>query len=525
MTTEPDTTTAIEQELARELDTQVSAGAAAERNTVANGDSRLSGAMQALAKLNNAIGAAGSGFFHSGVPEIPGFANRGEIGRGGMGIVIKAWDSALDREVAIKFLSPALARDANSRGRFLAEARALARLRHPHLVAVHAAGEVDGRPYFAMELVGGTTLDRAISECKKNGGGILPTDRGARARIAARLFIEIAHALSCVHRAGLIHRDIKPSNILIAADGTARLADFGIAADVRQSDKYSDSGTLRYVSPERIIENHGAEDPRSDIYSLGISLIEAVQLDPVFPQKTTDLLKKGILAGAPAAVGGRSIDEKILQIAHLAAARNPADRPADAMAFAAMLQEALQTRRIYNNSAVILLAIVTLAATALGIAYIAGAFNPRPNNESNGSPGLPRRDPRDFNPGPGRIRAPGRAPRGVEFERDRMDPMALIPRLQDLSISMNWNTFHRDAEKFVERAGNDAPEQIVRAWIIALQEKPDREKARQIVQSMENLPEPLERHRRELIEFLDGRALLPQRGPRLPGGPRPPGDR
>ena len=149
--------------------------------------------------------------------EFPGHEVLGEIGRGGMGIVYRARDIRLGRVVALKTLVEAGQATRDQLDRFLDEARAVARLRHPNIVAIHAIGEHEGRPYFSLEYVEGGNLAQRLA-----GGPLSP-------RQAAELVESLAHAVHAAHRAGIVHRDLKPSNVLLTAEGVPKVGDFGLA--------------------------------------------------------------------------------------------------------------------------------------------------------------------------------------------------------------------------------------------------------------------------------------------------------
>jgi len=185
-----------------------------------------------------------------------------QLGAGGMGAVWRARDTTLDREVALKEVSPpdpATAPDGSEHQRMLREARALARLSHPHVVTVHQI--VDARPYpwLVLELVPGRSLQERLD------GGPLSVPE------AARIGSEVLSALRAAHAAGICHRDVKPANVLLRGDGRAVLTDFGIAA-FQGSTTLTATGQLvgspEYIAPERI---RGADDdgPPSDLWSLG----------------------------------------------------------------------------------------------------------------------------------------------------------------------------------------------------------------------------------------------------------------
>src|SRR4029079_3914671 len=185
-----------------------------------------------------------------------------ELGRGGMGIVYLARDVQLDRDVAIKVLPSHLARTAESRERFVREARTAARLSHPHIVPIHRVGEADGFVYFVMSYVEGETLGDRL----RRDGPLAPTD-------ATRVLREVAWALAYAHGRGIVHRDVKPDNILLeAGTGRSLVADFGIAhggaASVSNTDPGKIMGTANFMSPEQAAGE--PIDGRSDMYALGV---------------------------------------------------------------------------------------------------------------------------------------------------------------------------------------------------------------------------------------------------------------
>ena len=188
------------------------------------------------------------------------------LGAGGMAAVYRARDSELDRPVAIKILAEHLATDASFRERFVREARMAGRLAHPNIVHVYDAGEDNGRPFIVMEYVEGRTLADELREHEKL----------APARVVD-LALQVCGGLEHAHAAGLVHRDVKPGNLLLRADGTVKIADFGIAR-AAESTKLTQIGsvlgTAAYLSPEQ-----AAGEPvtaAADIYSLGCVLYEAL---------------------------------------------------------------------------------------------------------------------------------------------------------------------------------------------------------------------------------------------------------
>jgi serine/threonine protein kinase len=194
------------------------------------------------------------------------------LGRGGMGEVWKAYDTAMNRVVALKVLPGNLADDAQYQARFRREAQAAASLDEPHIVPIHDFGEIDGRLYVTMRLIDGKT----ISDLLVNGP--LAPQR------AVSIVEQIAAALGAAHRIGLVHRDVKPSNILVTEDDFAYLIDFGIARAAEATKLTSTGatiGTLAYMAPERFTTDR--DDARADIYALTCVLHECLTGSQPFP--------------------------------------------------------------------------------------------------------------------------------------------------------------------------------------------------------------------------------------------------
>jgi serine/threonine-protein kinase len=195
-----------------------------------------------------------------------------QVGSGGMSTVYRAFDETLERTVAIKLMHRSLSGDPDQLERFRREARAAARLSHPHVVTVIDAGEDDGHPYIVFEFVAGETLKGRIKRL-----GRLPVVE------AVAYAIEVGRALGAAHAERLVHRDVKPQNVLIDPDGRAKVTDFGIARSLEDGGLTATGrvvGTTDYVSPEQALgEDVTAE---SDIYSLGIVLYEMLTGDLPF---------------------------------------------------------------------------------------------------------------------------------------------------------------------------------------------------------------------------------------------------
>jgi len=213
-----------------------------------------------------------------------------EIGRGGMGSVYKAYDPTLDRFVAVKILAPHLSWETEFVERFMREARAAARLRHPNIVTIHDVGQEGGWYYYAMEYLEGQTLAEIIAE------------RGPMSVEEVKVILRpLAEALDYAHAQGLVHRDIKPSNVIVGPAGRPTLTDFGIARAARETRLTSTGaivGTPEYMSPEQVRGSDVGQ--RSDQYALGVVAYEmfAGQV-PFQAESTAALLHKVVYEPPP----------------------------------------------------------------------------------------------------------------------------------------------------------------------------------------------------------------------------------
>ncbi len=224
-----------------------------------------------------------------------------KIGEGGMGIVFRAHDTLLDRDVAIKLLPAEWAADPDHRKRFVREAQAASALNHPHIVTIHEISSDSGMDFIVMEYIAGHSLDRKIG------------DREIPLSLAMKYAIQIADAFAAAHTAGIVHRDLKPANIMITETGQVKVLDFGLVKRaIPMTDRESGSapvmksltgdgrivGTVAYMSPEQAEGN--PVDARSDIFSFGSVLYEIVSGRRAFPGNSSLSTLSAILRSEPA---------------------------------------------------------------------------------------------------------------------------------------------------------------------------------------------------------------------------------
>jgi serine/threonine-protein kinase len=336
------------------------------------------------------------------------------VGQGGMAIVYAARHRVTGQEVALKVLTPELARDRAIQGRFLEEARALAQLDHPNIVHLYTFGEDGGCLVLAMQLVRGETWERLIL------AGDLGWPR------SAAIAIDVTRALEVAHRRGIVHRDMKPSNVLVRAeDGLAMVMDFGIAkseGSSRLTETGQTMGTVRYMAPEQV--RGKAVDPRTDIYALGVALYESLAGHTPFDGDTAfDIMSAHLQEAPPRLSLPEDAPAPLADLVHWMIAKRPDDRPPDAAAVRRALEEILAGEKpavprpparsaptvIEGRGRGKQLAIAGAAATAVAITAIAaigllGSEEPAPSPpprpvaspaEPAGAPALPT----DLDPG------------------------------------------------------------------------------------------------------------------------------
>jgi serine/threonine-protein kinase len=243
-----------------------------------------------------------------------------ELGRGGMGVVYKGYETSLNRYVAIKVLADSLAHDESVKERFLREARSMAALNDPHIISIYFIGDDAGQTYFVMEFVDGESL-----------GSLLKREGKLKPEQAAKIVYQTAQGLATAHDKGVIHRDIKPGNLMITAKGAVKIADFGIALSSQDFSKKLTStgefvGTPGYLSPE--VCQGKPVDQRSDIFSLGIVLFECLAgRMPFTDESPLGLMLEVVKAEIPdVRTLNAEVDPELERILAKMVAKDPAER-------------------------------------------------------------------------------------------------------------------------------------------------------------------------------------------------------
>jgi tetratricopeptide (TPR) repeat protein/serine/threonine protein kinase len=277
------------------------------------------------------------------VPQVPGYQILGELGRGGMAVVLQAEDGDLRRTLAVKILHPRVGRDADLERRFLEEAQVTARLQHPGVPPVYEVGRLaDGRPFLAMQLVKGATLAQLLRQ-RAGPAADLP-------RFFA-VFAQVCQTLAYAHACGILHRDLKPANVMVGAFGEAQVMDWGLAKDLRrEGDTVPDAaaapaasatagltqagavlGTPAYMAPEQARGEAALLDERCDVFGLGAMLCEILTGRPPFTGSgTAEVLRRagaGDLRETFDRLGACGSDAELVGLARACLAPDPADRP------------------------------------------------------------------------------------------------------------------------------------------------------------------------------------------------------
>jgi serine/threonine-protein kinase len=226
------------------------------------------------------------------LPRIPGYEFEGVLGRGGMGVVFRARHVKLNRQVAVKMMLTGAYAGLHERARFQREAEAVARLRHSNIVQVYDVGEVDGRPYFTMELVDGGSLAQMLAGTPQPPGQ------------ASQIVATITGAVQAAHSCGIVHRDLKPANVLLMTDGTPKIMDFGLARRLEGEAGITVTGvavgTPSYMAPEQARADPLAVGPAVDVYALGAILYECLTGRPPFRAATAAETIQQVISQEPA---------------------------------------------------------------------------------------------------------------------------------------------------------------------------------------------------------------------------------
>jgi serine/threonine-protein kinase len=267
----------------------------------------------------------------------------GEVARGGMGVLLRARDALVGREVVIKLLRHEYRGVATAERRFLREARVNGQLQHPGIVPVYDVGRFpDGRPFFTMRYVHGRTLDALLAD--------RPHPAADRGRFL-RLFEQVCQTVAYAHAKGVVHRDLKPLNVMASGFGQVRVLDWGLAKVLgertpRSADPTmtipmhgpphdtaggSAVGTPAYIAPEQAAGRHDAVDERSDVFGLGGILCEILTGGPPYAGRSVAEVwaraTAGDLADAHARLAGCGADSHLIDLARRCLAADPADRP------------------------------------------------------------------------------------------------------------------------------------------------------------------------------------------------------
>ncbi len=356
--------------------------------------------------------------------ELFGYRLEALLGRGGMGVVYKAYDPRLKRYVALKLIAPELSEDERFRERFLAESELAASLEHPNVVPIYDAFDADGRLAIAMRYVEGTDLKQ-----------LLQTEHVLDPERAVTICAQVAAALDAAHRRGLVHRDVKPSNVLLDENEHVYLADFGLSRRLADpgapgGGRFS-VGTPAYAAPEQI--EGGAVDGRADVYSLGCLLYECLSGEAPFRARLRAGRPLGARAGG-AAGSPPGLEEVDLVRQRWRRTRTSATRPAANWS-------SPRERRSACNRPVTIRDRKALILTAVGVAIAAAAVLAGVLLSQGGGPGKPSTKP--TLDAQGRLPATDR-PEDEQARRDdrrrRLEPVRDRGRRPGASGSGAWTT-------------------------------------------------------------------------------------
>lgn len=262
---------------------------------------------------------------------LSGYRLEKRIGRGGMGTVFRATQLSLDREVALKVLSPDLVKDDSFVQQFQREARAAGAMNHPHIVQVYDVGQDDGAYFYSMEYVGGGSLEDRLREAGK-----IDVDEALQVALQASLALEFAESKH------IVHRDIKPDNLMLTEDGRVKVADLGLALSLKGSADHAGQpilGTPHFISPEQALRRE--VDIRSDIYSLGATLYRMLSGRTVFQGSSAEEIIRKAVKEEPTPLRELvpEVPEKVAALVHRMLAKNPDERPGSAAELRAELEE------------------------------------------------------------------------------------------------------------------------------------------------------------------------------------------
>ena len=315
--------------------------------------------------------------------EILEYRIEGLIGRGGMGVVYRAYDVRLKRSLALKLVAPELSQDDRLRTRFLSETELAASLEHPNVVPIYGAGEADGGLYLAMRLVDGSDLK-----------SLLLAEAPLESERALAICAQIADALDAAHERGLVHRDVKPSNVLLDRDEHVYLSDFGLARWLGElgldAEPGLSLGTPAYAAPEQIAG--GSVDGRADVYALGCLLYECLTGEVPYPRSSELAVLFAHLNDPPPALAASPTLDPVIAAA---LAKDPDDRYASCGELVEACREALGLRDVVaRDRRPLLLAVAGVAlAVAAGLAaLVLGQTGDGPSRPSTKATAVPTTD-------------------------------------------------------------------------------------------------------------------------------------